>query len=122
MSAYPSLRPLLAVVLLFVGSITAKGQLVDVNACSGNLTRCVSETDTSYVMCFNVIPASICAYNKFTIIWGDGTPLETVNGPGPVQVKHTYKLGNFGKFCQSGGVLKYETAPAITLPATWFFC
>ncbi|GAB3702154.1 hypothetical protein GCM10027592_31230 [Spirosoma flavus] len=59
-------------------------------------------------MCFNVIPASICSYKKFTINWGDNTPVETKNGPGPVQVQHTYKLGNFAKDCRNGGVLKYE--------------
>ncbi|MVM38365.1 hypothetical protein GO730_13585 [Spirosoma sp. HMF3257] len=112
--------------LVFICSFTANAQLVDVNACQGNLTRCVSENDTSYVMCFNVIPASICSYKKFTIKWGDSTPTETISGPGPVRVEHTYKLGNFGKNCQFGGILKYtieiETdCPGITLPENWFF-
>ncbi|MBD2753282.1 PKD domain-containing protein [Spirosoma validum] len=96
------------ITLFFICSFTAKAQLVDVNACQGNLTRCVSEADTAYVMCFNVIPASICSYKKFTIKWGDNTPIETKSGPGPVRVEHTYKLGNFGRDCLYGGILKYN--------------
>ncbi|GAB3992036.1 hypothetical protein GCM10028807_24220 [Spirosoma daeguense] len=59
-------------------------------------------------MCFNVIPASICTFKKFTINWGDNTSIETITGSGTIQVRHTYKLGTFARDCRNGGVLKYE--------------
>ena len=101
------LRGLLGLLLL-CGSLSGRAQLVDVNACKGNLLQCVAAEDTVYEMCFKVIPASICNYKKFTIDWGDNSAVETKTGSGTGdEIRHLYKLGSLDSKCQRGGVLKY---------------
>lgn len=85
----------------------ASAQLVELDACSGNLERCITKADTLYEMCFKVTPSSVCSFTSFTMTWGDGTR-ETYNQAGAQQIKHTYDLRSYIKNCANRGVQEYE--------------
>ncbi|CCH52993.1 PKD domain containing protein [Fibrisoma limi BUZ 3] len=100
------MRPLIGCLLLGC-SFPAVAQLVELDACSGNLERCITEADTLYEMCFNVKPAPTCAFKKFEMDWDDGK-IETFNQAGPLQIKHVYDLRSFIKNCGNGSNKVYK--------------
>jgi gliding motility-associated-like protein len=92
---------------LLVCSPAVVAQVVELDACQGNLERCITPADTLYEMCFNVKPSTTCAFAKFDMDWDDGTK-ETFNKPGPIQIKHTYDLRSYLKNCGSGTVKQFK--------------
>ncbi len=89
----------LLLALLLVGPVRA--QLVELDACSGNLERCITPADTLYEMCFSVKASPTCAFKSFEMDWNDGK-VEKFTASGPIQIKHTYDLRSFLKNCGSG--------------------
>lgn len=126
---------LLGLLLALLLSEPVHAQLVELDACSGNLERCVTPTDTLYEMCFSVKASPTCAFKSFEMDWNDGK-VEKFTATGPIQIKHTYDLRSFLKNCGSGAnkqfrlfivtdcpgdnkgvILTFKIKPNVGLPA-----
>ncbi|WP_420148597.1 PKD domain-containing protein [Spirosoma sp.] len=82
-------------------------QLVEFDACTGNLERCVTLTDTLYEMCFNVKPSPACPFTSFEVDWDDGQK-QSYPTAAPVEIRHKYDLRTFLKNCGSGTTKQFK--------------